>query len=203
MAGIPSRCRQDVGGNTWKCWQGAEGPCNSDRSGATPLQLHEAARSQQLPSQRLLWCGATAGSYAPTAGAAALRGKELPFPVGADTRAAPQLRLTLFPLLLHATAARSLLLGVRKPARPLGAAAPLSPRSAHELRIYPHAQPCSFLLFQELLLPAALLHPRPKPQMSAHNRAPGFPFPFFPLQQQPEHAARPSLCGTLPHHPLT
>lgn len=57
---------------------------------------------------------------------------------------------------------------------------PLPVSNAHELRIYPpHTQSCSFLLFQELLLPAALLHPHPKPQMRAHNQAPGFPFPFF------------------------
>lgn len=90
-----------------------------------------AARGSPFPAapepEMWGWCGASAGSYAPAAGAAALRGKELPSPVGTDTRAAPQLCLTLFPLLLHATAARILLLGVREPARSLGAAAPLSP----------------------------------------------------------------------------
>lgn len=36
--GIPSRCRQDVGGNTWKSWHRPEGLCKSSGSGATPLQ---------------------------------------------------------------------------------------------------------------------------------------------------------------------
>lgn len=55
--GIPSRCRQDVGGNTWESWHRPEGLCNSSGSGATPLQSHEAAHSQQLPSRRLLVWG--------------------------------------------------------------------------------------------------------------------------------------------------
>lgn len=36
--GIPSRCRQDVGGNTWKSWHRPEGLCKSSGSRATPPQ---------------------------------------------------------------------------------------------------------------------------------------------------------------------
>lgn len=55
--GIPSRCRQDVGGNTWKSWHRLEGLCNSSGSRATPPQSHEVAHSWQLPRQRLLVWG--------------------------------------------------------------------------------------------------------------------------------------------------
>lgn len=79
---------------------------------------------------------------------------------------------------------------------------PLPVSNAHELRIYPHAQPCSFLLFQELLLPAALLHPHPKPQMRAHSRAPGFPFPFFsPYNNNRSTLQDPACAGPFPTTP--
>lgn len=181
IAGIPSRCRQDVGGNTWKCWQGAEGLCNSDRSGAMALQLHEAARSQQLLTQR---CGAGVGQVLgatpqqqvqpPCVGRSCLppwgqTHEQHPSPVSLyfHFSSTPRQRE---PCSLGSGSLRGRwVLLLPSPREQCSQAQDLSP----------HTQSCSFLLFQELLLPAALLHPHPKPQMRAHNQAPGFPFPFF------------------------
>ena len=74
---IPSRCRQDVGGNTWKTWHRLEGLCNSSGSGATPPQLHEGPIPSSSPAKDFQ-CGATAESYSLVLGAASLRRKELP-----------------------------------------------------------------------------------------------------------------------------
>lgn len=206
IAGIPSRCRQDVGGNTWKCWQGAEGLCNSDRSGATALQLHEAARSQQLPSQR---CGAGVGQVL---GATPQQQVQPPcvgrscLPPWGQTHEQHPSSVSLYfhfsstprqhefcSLGSGSLRGRWVLLLPPSPHEQCSRAQDLSPRAALLISALPGAASSS-------------CSPASPPQAPDESTQPSswLPLPlFFPLQQQPEHTARPRLCGTLPHHPLT
>lgn len=177
--GIPSRCRQDVGGNTWKSWHRPEG--------AGPH--HRSRRKRPVPSSSPAGdfrCGATAESYTSAVGAASLRGKGLLPQMSVASQRQPALLGTYlysyehfpgastpgsfpccccFPLLPAALPSPPRCQGSWWGSGGLLCAAALAPspavctpmpvssnNSPPALRTYPQSQPCSHLLFQELPL---------------------------------------------------